>query len=348
MSFYLLDNHNPNAAGGFHGHAASHDKTCVVLHTAETEPSGSSARNVAGYLSRTSRQASYHELFDSGENLRLLPLGYVAFGVRGFNTPAVHVSWATFHNRWGSHPSGWEDAALTIGAQRVASICRYYDMPLRRISARQARAGTKGICTHMELDPSRRRDPGSRFPSGEFMAIARGDEPGSGPGGSDREVITVGDRGGDVLDWQEDLLRWRSDALPEWGADGDFGEETAEWTRRFMDAVGLDPSDPNEPRVGPRTREAMSDWLDDHDKEYAMLIYAREGPDLTFAYAVHEAVRKGVVTSDLEEARAAVDAGGTVYAIGGGSAEDLPDAKGVSGADRQATLSEAVAEIVEG
>ena len=79
----------------------------------------------------------------------------------------------------------------------------------------------------------------------------------SAPSGGD--FITVGDRGDEVRKWQRALQSWNPGALPRFGADGDFGAETANWTVRFYNAVGLSASDPGNPRVGPASWKAMED-----------------------------------------------------------------------------------------
>lgn len=84
--------------------------------------------------------------------------------------------------------------------------------------------------------------------------------PGSG-GSSTRDYITVGDKGAEVRSWQNDLLKWNSSALPRFGADSDFGGETAEWTVRFYDEVGLRVGDRSAPLVGKVSREAMKKAL---------------------------------------------------------------------------------------
>ncbi len=76
-----------------------------------------------------------------------------------------------------------------------------------------------------------------------------------------RNYITVGDKGAEVRSWQQDLRKWNSSALPRFGADGDFGSETAEWTIRFYDSVGLKASDRSAPRVGKTSRDAMKEAL---------------------------------------------------------------------------------------
>lgn len=76
-----------------------------------------------------------------------------------------------------------------------------------------------------------------------------------------RDYITVGDKGAEVRSWQNDLKKWNSSALLRFGADGDFGAETAEWTVRFYEAVGLSASDRSAPRVGKASLDAMKKVL---------------------------------------------------------------------------------------
>ena len=72
------------------------------------------------------------------------------------------------------------------------------------------------------------------------------------------QVISKGSGGsGAITEWQQALRRWNPRALPRFGADGDFGNETAEWTSRFMQQVGLIRSSTKNPVVGSRTRTAM-------------------------------------------------------------------------------------------
>ncbi|MDH3679392.1 MAG: peptidoglycan-binding domain-containing protein [Acidimicrobiia bacterium] len=51
--------------------------------------------------------------------------------------------------------------------------------------------------------------------------------------------VRPGDVGEAVRKFQQGLLGWNSDALPRFGADGDFGDETEEWVRNFQDSQDL-------------------------------------------------------------------------------------------------------------
>lgn len=51
--------------------------------------------------------------------------------------------------------------------------------------------------------------------------------------------LKQGDKGADVKLWQTRLIQWNKDALPRFKADGNFGGETVEWTKRFQSAMTL-------------------------------------------------------------------------------------------------------------
>lgn len=50
----------------------------------------------------------------------------------------------------------------------------------------------------------------------------------------DEMTLKPGDSGNAVAKFQRALLAWNSAALPEWGADADYGSETEEWVSRYQ------------------------------------------------------------------------------------------------------------------
>lgn len=52
-------------------------------------------------------------------------------------------------------------------------------------------------------------------------------------------ALSKGSKGHTVGEVQKALLNWRDNALPEWGADEDFGGETEEWVIKFQKAAEL-------------------------------------------------------------------------------------------------------------
>lgn len=73
-----------------------------------------------------------------------------------------------------------------------------------------------------------------------------------------RNYLAVGDKGSEVRAWQGDLRKWDRRALPRYGVDGHFGEETDEWTRRFQGAANITVDG----KVGPQTLRAMKKALE--------------------------------------------------------------------------------------
>jgi hypothetical protein len=65
---------------------------------------------------------------------------------------------------------------------------------------------------------------------------------GSPPIGDDDELsqLKKGDSGNAVGKHQEGLIAWNPDALPEFGADLDFGGETEDWVKLYQKAADLD------------------------------------------------------------------------------------------------------------
>lgn len=285
--YYLLDHPNPHASASgdgpyrFHGFLkANGPKRVISIHTAENNPSVSSAEAIGGYFSRTDRAASYQTVFDSTGPLRLIPNDGVAYGIRNFNTPTIHLSAATRTIYWGKDKA-WDDATIEHMAEEAARISRDLGIPLHRISRSSALNGAKGVVAHADMDPDRRTDPGANFPWNQFFSLARGEE--LAP-----RTLKLTDphiQGGDVLDWQNDLKSWNADSLPQYGADGDFGQETEDWTKNFQKAVGISVDGV----VGPNTREAMDKALrpePNYDKHYDIAVMSTPSDALEDVRAV--------------------------------------------------------------
>lgn len=178
--FLLSERHNPHSRrrddGGHWWGYPSRRKTvtAIVLHTAESPPSPASALNVARWQAFTAAvPSSYHVLVDSGHTVRTVLDSQTAFHVVGFNSPSVGLSFATRAALWGRYPE-WDEAALQRGAEVARQWSALYDIPPRWITRAQALRGVKGFVRHSVMDPSRRGDPGSLFPSSRFFELVKG------------------------------------------------------------------------------------------------------------------------------------------------------------------------------
>jgi len=182
MTAYLYTKNNPHApmrenGKRFWGHPERFNGLdsirCIGVHTGEINPSPASGEAIARYLrDQASSPASYHYTNDSDSEVTLLPDIAVAFGIRSFNTPTLHMSFATHANMWGDYPV-WDSAALLRAARKAAEWVDKYDIPVRWLSSSQAWGGHKGFVRHSTMDPSRRTDPGTSFPTSRFFSLIK-------------------------------------------------------------------------------------------------------------------------------------------------------------------------------
>jgi N-acetyl-anhydromuramyl-L-alanine amidase AmpD len=176
MSYYLVDNENPNAkvrGNGKRGqYYSSRSKPIqgIVVHTAE---GGTKAINIAKYLSKTDRTASAHVVIDDQEIVDLVPDDYTAFHCRGSNSKSLGLEIAYFAAKWGEDPI-YEEACIALSASWCAEKAALYDIPMERVTIEEWNAGKKGFISHAECDPGRRTDPGANFDWDKFFAYMKG------------------------------------------------------------------------------------------------------------------------------------------------------------------------------
>lgn len=155
----------------------------IVQHTTESEGGNTS---VVGFLENT-RRGSYQTMVDfDGEEVRMVPDDRQAWGAgdegnrRGLHVCAMgRAAWS--RERWLAEPKLLERTAM-----RYAEWSRLYGIPLRKISATDARNGVRGIVGHADISAAWREvdhtDPGPSFPYD--VVIARAIEINSGATGA--------------------------------------------------------------------------------------------------------------------------------------------------------------------
>jgi hypothetical protein len=85
--------------------------------------------------------------------------------------------------------SRWDDedhrGMLRLAADLVRRVAARWDVPLRRLTVADLKAGRRGICGHVDVSrafgQTDHTDPGSGFPWGEFMHVVNGDDPSPTP-----------------------------------------------------------------------------------------------------------------------------------------------------------------------
>ena len=169
MSFYLLENPNPNGQFYYpsrrtcqHGFTKPH---LIVLHSAENlpdfDPPDMGAESVAKYATNTQRKVSWHTTIDSDSVIRMLPFDHVAWHVRDYNTCSVGYEIATRHDAWLKSPEWWLHQLYDRVANEIRVAGNELDIPMVDV---RGDSSARGVTTHAVLDPSRRKDPGQAFP----------------------------------------------------------------------------------------------------------------------------------------------------------------------------------------
>lgn len=153
----------------------------IVVHTAEsildTVGPDTGAENVAAFIVARTDYGSYHLLVDSDSIVQLVPFDAEAYGDRtGSNLHAIHLSFACSTTDWSRMSAAKRTAFVRNGARAAARAAEWLKaehgvtVPPRRISRADSEHRRPGFISHAERDPSRRTDPGTGFPWGEFLS----------------------------------------------------------------------------------------------------------------------------------------------------------------------------------
>ena len=253
MSFYLIDNPNPNAQAtspysqwGYWGipDALPQPPRVITVHTAENTPdlvgTDGGAEAVARFFASTSRRVSVHKVIDSDSIIDLLPDTHRAIHSRSAWKDSLSFE-ISYRAAWCGRNPAYEARLLTKAAEICRNWVSQHGITVRRIDLAEYQAGESGFIAHADLDPTRRTDPGVRFPWNTFLTLIRDEE---------EDMLHQGDRNQDVFVLQSLLTQYRgllaeSDREKVLGPgpiDGIFGPRTEASVLAFQRYSGLEPS----------------------------------------------------------------------------------------------------------
>ncbi|MGI5493780.1 peptidoglycan recognition protein family protein [Microtetraspora malaysiensis] len=227
--------------------------TRIVIHATVSPCVRGGAQAVARYFQSRGAGGSAHYVVDPGEVVRCVTEDVVAYHAPP-NTGTIGVELCDPQK---GPASRWKDddheAMLVRAARLVRQIAARWDVPLRRLSVAEVRAGKRGICGHVDVSKAfgqtDHTDPGDGFPWNRFMELVLDEEPTSAPDSvqeDDGHPVWPGRllkyakgqpmmSGRDVRVWQAALAK----AGFATDVDGWFGPSTAERTRAFQRRSGL-------------------------------------------------------------------------------------------------------------
>lgn len=149
----------------------------IVIHDMEAPKGPETAENVAHWFATmpATSKASAHVCVDNNSAVRCVADGDRAWHAPGANSDGLGLEIAGYAKQTRAE---WLDdyskAALDQAAKVTADWCKKYNIPVRKLSVAQLKAGQKGIVGHVDVSnaygQTNHTDPGPNFPWDHFIA----------------------------------------------------------------------------------------------------------------------------------------------------------------------------------
>ncbi len=245
----------------------------IVIHATVSPCARGGAQSVARYFQTAGAGGSAHYVVDPGEIVACLRENVVGYHAPP-NTGSIGVELCDPQK---GPASRWQDddhqEMLRLAAGLVRRVAARWDVPLRRLTVADLRAGRRGICGHVDVSrafgQTDHSDPGDGFPWDDFMALLTGEEtPAAAPATTwteelvkDLPMLRKGADGYDVKTVRACVFaRGRVPAAPyaegglkTWLEKTAFDDELAGLVRNFQASEQLDADG----IVGPKTWAAL-------------------------------------------------------------------------------------------
>lgn len=152
----------------------------LVIHTMESPEKPDTAEAVANWFAgATAPQASAHYCIDSNSIVQCVRDHDIAWAAPNANHNGLHLEHA---GRAAQRAKDWSDAystrELLLSAELAAKKATLYDIPVRKLTPAQVRAGNLGFCGHIDVTRAfpgtgTHTDPGPGFPWKRYLSYVR-------------------------------------------------------------------------------------------------------------------------------------------------------------------------------
>lgn len=213
--YYGLDHPNPhgikNGDGRYHGYQKRKSiLRVIVIHTPEVLPDyvgdDTSAEAVSKYFSTTDRSASAHVNIDRDSIVPWLPPDHVAFHVRNYNSIGYGAEIGYRASEWGKRPEVDEEILNRV-AKHLAPLAKKFGIPVKFITRAEVDKGAYGFTSHAQLDPTRRTDPGAKFPWVDLFATIKLEQMMESLTAEEIRWVKAMIKGAEEVDSNEDALK---------------------------------------------------------------------------------------------------------------------------------------------
>lgn len=150
----------------------------VVLHSMEAPEKGTTAEAIARYFQRGEKKVSSHYCVDNDSIVQCVWDTDIAYTAPGANHDGIHIEQAGYARQTRAQ---WLDPysqdVVNNAARVTAQICLKYNLPVRRLTNAELRAGKKGIVDHNQVSKvygrSSHWDCGPEYPWDIFLERVR-------------------------------------------------------------------------------------------------------------------------------------------------------------------------------
>lgn len=240
----------------FHSSRGGKTVRLLVIHTSE---GARTVEALGAWFQRPATKASSHAGVDDWRIETYVPYDQAAWTTRSANSISDNLEvcgWAKWTRaEWLTH-----DRMLDLTAQWIKERCAARNIPLRKLTAEEVKAGYSGVIGHVDwtrgMNDGTHTDPGPNFPWDVVLTRA-GATP--DPGAPSGTYCRMRDRGERVMKLQQ-FMTSMFHSYNMYRPTGFYGLATRDGVAEFQKRTDITGSDADGTIVGPRTLAKLAEF----------------------------------------------------------------------------------------